>query len=181
MSRPSALLFTLAFALLAGPAPAAVLTLTLDDVPEVDCDLPFAESECTLFFSTTTGEDQTPGFCLFIEDANNFGHQGVYLWPARLVVMLDNLEGLESVEIDVWETHFAGSTRAFLYGEDGVIDSMSSTMEDGQTLTVAAGAETPVSLAVSAHEAYVWEIRLIGADITPVTGVWFVAIRAPYP
>jgi len=178
MTRPWLLL--LALTVLAAPAPAGVLTLTLDDVPEVACDAPFLESECIAHFTATTGEDLTPGFCLFIEDANNFGQQGVYLWPSRLVVDLSNVEGVESVEVDVWETHFGGSTRAFLYDTEGVLDSMFSTMEDLQTLTVDAGGAVPTTLAVSAHEAYVFEIRLIGADITPVTGVSFGAIKALY-
>jgi hypothetical protein len=178
MTRTTLLLGALL--LLIAPLHAATITLTLDDVPEVECGALFAELECQLHFENTTGEDQTPGYCAFIEDANNFGLAGVYLWPSRLVLDLDNLEGIESVEVDVYETHFAGSTRVFLYGDDGAIDSTASYMEDGQTLTVSTNGEVPTSLAVSAHEAYVWEIRLIGETAAPVEQASFSAVKAIY-
>jgi len=165
---------------LAAPALAETVTLTLDDVPEVVCDTPFGDGECTLWFASTTDEDLTPGFCLFVEDANSFGQSGVYLWPSRLVVDLSGVHGVESVEVDIHETHFAGSTRAFLYGADGVIGSMNSFMEDGQTLAIEAGGAVPTSFAVSAHEAYVWEIRLVGPTITPAAATSFTEIKALY-
>jgi hypothetical protein len=177
---PRFLILTAVAGLLALPAAAATITLTLDEVPEVECDADFTDGECTLRFTTTTGEDLTPGFCLFVEDANNFGQQGVYLWPARLVLDLSNVEGIESVEVDVYETHFAGSTRAFLYGEDGTIDSMVSFTEDDQTLGLDAGGAVPTTFAVSAHEAYVWEIRLIGAGVAPTSSRSFSAVKALY-
>ena len=165
---------------LTAAAHAAVITLTLDAVPEVACDSPFLEAECTLHFTSTVTGDATPGYCLFIEDANNFGKEGVYLWPARLVVDLTNLEGVERVEVDIFETHFAGSTRAFLYGPDGQIDTMTSFMEDDQTLVVEAGSAVPTSFAVSAHEAYVWEIRLVGASIADAESLSFSVLKAIY-
>lgn len=174
------IILTLVGLLTALPAAAATITLTLDAVPEVACDAAFTEGECSFHFTTTTDEDRTPGYCLFVEDANNFGQEGVYLMPSRLVLDLSNIEGIESVEVDVWETHFSGSTRAFLYGEDGLIDSMVSFTEDNQTLGVAADGQVPTSLAVSAHEAYVWEIRLIGAGVTSASAVSFSAVKALY-
>ena len=68
MNRP--LLLVLTVSLLSVPVSAAVITLTLDDVPAVACDTPFFESGCELFFSTTTSEDIMPGFCLFVSAAN---------------------------------------------------------------------------------------------------------------
>jgi hypothetical protein len=177
---PRKILLALIAAAIATPLAAAEIVLTLDDVTVGSCDVPFVEAECTMSFIATTGEDATPGFCLFIADANNFGKEGVYLYPSRLVLDLTNLEGLESVEVDVWETHVAGSTRAFLYDAEGAVDNMNSFMEDDQTLTLEAGGSVPTQLAVSAHEAYVWEIRLIGSDIAPVDGVTFSTVKALY-
>jgi hypothetical protein len=57
---------------------------------------------------------------------------------------------------------------------------MVSYTEDNQTLTVDAGGQVPTSLAVSAHESYVWEIRLIGAEVAPTSSVSFSAVKAMY-
>jgi hypothetical protein len=180
-ARPATVLLLLfAAVLFAAAASAETVTLTLDDVIVSGCGDTDEEAGCTLWFENTTNEDEYPGYCLFVSPAENFGKIGVYIWPARLVVDLSGLSGIESVEVDLYETHFAGSTRAFLYdGGGGLVASTQSYMEDEQTIVL--DPTVPVArLAVSAHESYIWEIRLIGDTITPNEGTSFGAIKATY-
>lgn len=177
--------FVIAALLLALPslgleAKAETLTLTLDDVTVGDCGVAWLEHGCSMQYETTTSEDRTAGYCLVISDANNFGKQGVYLYPARLALDLSGIRGLERVEVDVYETHFAGSTRAFLYRDGTGVASTQSIMEDDQTLVLELSGQDVDRFVVSAHESYVWEIRLIGASIVPTAAPSLSAIKALY-
>lgn len=178
-NRRSLILLVLAVVLGAGTSPAETITITLDDVVVGSCDEIWQEAGLPLWFTETTAEDYTPGFCLFVADANNFGLEGIYIWPGRLVVDLSGVQGLESVEVDIYETHFAGSTRARLYHEGSQIYYAPSYQEDQQTLTLLNGGDADL-LAISAHEAYVWEIRLIGETLVPTATCSFDGVKAIY-
>ncbi len=115
LGGPCLALLFLATSFVVGPALAETITITLDDVTVSACEEIWHEAGLPLWFTETTADDYTPGFCLFVADANNFGLEGIYLWPGRLALDLSGLQGLESVEVDIYETHFAGSTRARLY------------------------------------------------------------------
>lgn len=169
-----------AVCLAALPAAAATLTITLDDVTVGECGTVWVESECSLWFAETTADDYTPGFCMFVADANNFGRSGIYIWPGRLVVDLSGVTGLETVEVDIVETHFAGSTRARLYRESSQVYYAPSFQEGAQTLILDNVGQNADLLAISAHEAYVFEIRLIGDGIVPDQDVSFGTIKALY-
>ncbi len=161
-------------------APAGTITLTLDNVYVTECYETDSEAGCLLWFEATTSEDEIAGYCLFVPHAEALGKIGVYIWPARLVVDLTTLQGIESAEIDIYETHFAGSTRAFFYEQGSLVASTQSYQEDEQTLVLDAGGGRVDRLAVSAHESYVWEIRLSGSALVPGDGVSFGAIKSLY-
>ena len=55
----------------------------------------------------------------------------------------------------------------------GQIDQVRLADHGSLELVLDAGGAVPTSFAVSAHEAYVWEIRLIGAGVSPVSEATF--------
>lgn len=177
--RASLVLLVFVVVLGAGTSPAETITITLDDVVVASCEEVWQEAGLPLWFTETLAEDYTPGYCLFVADANNFGLEGVYIWPGRLVLDLSGVQGIESVEVDIHETHFAGSTRARLYHEGSQIYYAPSYQEDQQTLTLLNGGDADL-FAISAHEAYVWEIRLIGQTLVPNGTYSFDAVKAIY-
>lgn len=175
---PFLALLLLATSLVVGPTMAGTFTITLDNVTVSACEEVWYEAGLPLWFTATTDDDYTPGFCFFVADANNFDREGIYVYPGRLALDLRGIEGLESVEVDIYETHFAGSTRARLYRDGVEIDYAPSYQEDAQTLTLLnQDADTFV---ISAQESYVWEIRLIGADILPNEVASFSTLKATY-
>lgn len=179
-AKSSALLILVTALFLVAPAAATTITVTLDDVTQSNCDTPWMESGCALWFTETTAEDLTSGFCLVLPDANNFGLEGVYLWPGRLVLDLSGVLGLQTVEVDIYETHFAGSTRARLYREGSQVYYAPSFQEDAQTLVLDNVGQNADQLVISAHEAYVWEIRLIGPSIVSDSATSFGLIKSRY-
>lgn len=180
LTRSSFGLTLTALCLVVGTASSATITLTLDDVTVDTCDTIWQEAGCPHWFTATTDADYTPGFCFVVADANNFGFEGVYLWPGRLVLDLSGVQGLETVEVDILETHFAGSTRARLYREGSQVYYAPSFQEDSQTLVLDNVGQNADQLAISAHEAYVWEIRLIGSSLVAEGDLSFGTIKALY-
>jgi len=171
------------FALLTMLVPAAMtatITITLDNVTTSVCNTIWNEAGCHLWFTETTPEDLTFPYCLVYPSASIVGETGVYIWPARLGVSLINMTGVQTIEIDVYETHFAGSTRAFLYSDGTPVDSHWSFQEDLQTLSLDVGENIVDQFAVSGHESYVLEIRIIGADLVPVQQQLFETVKALY-
>jgi hypothetical protein len=166
--------------LVASPCFADTITLTLDDVAVDSCGPTWYEAGVELWFAETTPDDLTPGYCLVIGHIEQGANEGVYIFPARLVVDLSGLSGLETVEVDVYETHFAGSTRAFLYHEGTQVDYAQSTQELTHTLVLSTGGGAVDSFAVSAHESAVWEVRLSGSGLTPTTLRSFGSVKATY-
>ena len=158
----------------------ATITITLDNVTTSICETEWTEAQCHMWFSETTSEDLTFPYCLVNPSASIEGETGVYIWPARLVVDLSNMTGVQAIEVDVYETHFAGSTRAFLYSEGTPVNSHWSFQEDLQTLSLDAGGNNVDQFAISAHESYVLEIRIIGSELVPVQQYLFETVKALY-
>jgi hypothetical protein len=159
-------------------AEAATITVTLDDVTETAPLAVWTEAGLNLWFCETTAADLTPGWCLVLPHVELDPYQGVYIFPARLNVDLGGVQGLLSVEVDVYETHFAGSTRAFLYRDGATVAQAQSWTTLTQTLVLPTGGEPVDRLAVSAHESAVWEIRLIGDELTPAARATLGAVKA---
>jgi hypothetical protein len=166
--------------LAAVPCIADTITLTLDDVTVDTCGPTWNEAGVELWFEETTPEDMTPGYCVIVANITQGANEGVYILPARLVVDLTGLDGLETVEVDVYEAHFAGSTRAFLYYQGGQLDYAQSTQELNQTLVLSTGGGDVDRFAVSAHESAVWEVRLSGTGLTPTKAMSFGSVKATY-
>ena len=164
----------------AGFAGAATITIALDNVTETQCDTPWMEAGCSMWFTQTTAEDEYPGYCLVLPYIENGGNEGVYIYPARLVIDLSGVEGLDSVEVDVCEAHVPGSTRAFLYNEGAPVDGAQSYQDLTQTLFLSTQGAPVTQFAVSAHESAVWEVRLIGDTIAPTAPMTFSAVKAIY-
>ncbi len=151
----------------AGPSEALTITITLDDVTVDTPQTLWHEAGVALWFGDTTSEDLTPGWCLVMPHIELGAHQGVYIYPARLHVDLAGVIGLTDIEVDVYEAHDAGSTRAFLYHDETVVDSVQSWTSLTQTLHLQPGHDPVDRLAISGHESAVWEIRLIGDQLLP--------------
>jgi len=102
--------------MIASPALADEIVLTLDFVDVSDCDTPWNESSCALWFTETIDGDYgyPQGYCLPSPQPD-----GVYIMPARLVVDVSTIEGIESIEVDYQEASDPGRTRVFLYDGDG--------------------------------------------------------------
>ena len=166
--------------LIAAPCLADTITLTLDNVTVGTCGPTWFEAGVGVWFGPTTPEDLTPGHCLVLPNVTQGSYEGVYIYPARLIVDLTGLDGLETVEVDVYETHFAGSTRAFLYNQGSLVDYAESTQELTHTLVLSTGGGDVDLFAVSAHESAVWEVRLSGAGLTPAEAVSFGSVKAMY-
>ena len=175
--RALALVLT-AICCFSAPAFAETITITLDDVSVGSCWETWFEGGCPLWFTETTDGDLTPGFCLYVADANNFGLEGVYIWPGSLALDLSGIEGLLSVEVDIFETHFAGSTRARMFNEGVQRYIISSYQEGHQTLDMPG--YNADFFVISAHEAYVWEIRLIGDNLVTNESASFGWVKSLY-
>jgi len=164
---------------LALPASAVTRNLTLDSCPVAgQCDTEWTEGNCTLMAVTSIGGDCIPGNCYFSE--LNIGDlYGLYL-TCRLTIDLRNLEGVQTIEVDIQEGWEAGCTRAFLYADAAQIDADYSAGMGTDMLTLSAGGSLPTQLAVSGHDCAVWEIRIIGDDLTPAAGESWSTIKSLY-
>ncbi len=141
-------------------AETCTIDLSLSPNPP-QCGVPWLQENCSLSFVNTTAEDYTgAGYCIVTWVDVSAG-TGPYVMGGRLELDLAAIDGVTSVEIDIYEAHMAGSTRAFLYSGGIQIGNASSASTLGQTLVLSA-APGASKLAVSAHEAGVWAIRLIG-------------------
>jgi hypothetical protein len=164
-------------ALLATPAIADQITLTLDGVGMSTCNVTWDEGACHLMFTETAEGDYgyPPGYCIAQAVA-----EGVYIMPARLSVDVSMIEGIMSVEIDIQEASDLGRTRAFAYAQDQEVANQWSDAMGLQTFTLDVTGHAITSLAVSGWEAAVWEIRLIGDNLVANDWTSFSALKAIY-
>jgi len=164
--------------MIASPALADEIVLTLDAVGVSACDTPWNESSCALWFTETIDGDygHPPGYCLPSPQP-----EGVYIMPARLVVDVSTIEGIESIEVDYQEASDPGRTRVFLYDGDGTafVEEWSQGMGLATFMLDATG-HVVDQLAISGWEAAVWEIRLIGAILVDNEQTSFSALKAVY-
>jgi hypothetical protein len=149
--------------MIASPALADEIVLTLDAVGVSACDTPWNESSCARY-------------CLPSPQP-----EGVYIMPARLVVDVSTIEGIESIEVDYQEASDPGRTRVFLYDGDGTafVEEWSQGMGLA-TFVLDATGHVVDQLAISGWEAAVWEIRLIGAILVDNEQTSFSALKAVY-
>lgn len=160
-------------------AEAATLTMTLDSVGVSACDTPWTEGSCVLKVTDTTIGDYTPpGFCLFFPQA-----EGLALLGARLEIDVAALHGIETVEIDIREVSGDGRTRAFVYAE-GALNYFNFLMSyyDGgateQTFVLDVTGYELGKIAVSAHEALIEEVRLLGSTMVALPDPSWGVIKA---
>ncbi|MBN2170073.1 MAG: hypothetical protein JW819_01990 [Candidatus Krumholzibacteriota bacterium] len=179
MKRLRIAILALAILCLALPASAVTRTLTLDFCPVAgQCDTEWTEGNCALMAVTSVAGDCEPGNCYFAEFDNGVLY-GLFL-TCRLTIDLRNLEGIQSIEVDLQEGWATGCTRAFLYAGAAQIDADYSAGMGVDMLTLSAGGSLPTQLAVSGHECAVWEIRIIGEDLTPAAGESWTAVKSLY-
>ena len=163
--------------MIASPALADEIVLTLNAVGVSECDTPWNESSCELWFTETIEGDYgyPPGFCLPSPQPD-----GVYIMPARLVVDVSAIEGIETIEVDYQEASDPGRTRVFLYEEGtAFVEEWSQGMGQA-TFVLDATGHVVDQLAISGWEAAVWEIRLIGATLVDNEQTSFSALKAVY-
>lgn len=169
--------------LLTGSAMAATHTLTFDAVPDVACGEIWNENGLNCYFGETDSWDMTYPYCyIFNVNMEHEGNIGPYYGPAQLVIDLTNIQMVESIEADVYET-IAGGLRMFLYDWDGeLVDNDQTYSEDHLTLGLTPGIGTPVSkLVISSHEGAVWEVRFNGDSIVGAeSSMTFGALKALY-
>ena len=151
-------------------AQGATVIVTLDEVNVGQCGETWTESGVILSFVETTEEDAGPGYCYFGLEPE---YGWVWLYPARLNVDLSEIVNLTGspvqVEIDVYDgCPHADCTRAFLYDDGSVVDSVyaCSNPDNEYTLQLTGGPGTD-QLAISSNEAAILEIRL-----TSTSGPW---------
>ena len=163
--------------LIASPALADEIILTLDAVGVGTCDTPWNENFCTLWFTETIEGDYgyPPSYCLPSPQP-----AGVFIMPARLVVDVSNIQGIDSIEVDYQEASDPGRTRVFLY-EEGVafVEEWSQGMGLA-TFVLDATGHVVDQLAISGWEAAVWEIRLIGETLVDNEQTSFSTLKAVY-
>jgi hypothetical protein len=172
--QPSNRLFLAILLLAAGPALSETMTITLDDVTTDTCEEVWYEIGIPLWFTETADNDQDPGICTFHPDANTTGLEGVQLGPARLVVDVSNVVGLDIVQMDI--TIISGTTTARMFNDGSVVYTHGlSTPGDHIFYLPCLGGDT---VKISAHNSFVWEIRLIGDDLVPNEAASFGAVKS---
>jgi hypothetical protein len=162
------------------------IVITLDSVvPGPACNTPWFEAGCELIFLPTTTQDCIVagqlGYCYPQFLSIGLG-TGVGVAPARMRVDFGTIQGVQSVQLLIYEAHEVGCTRAFLYDGSTLVNSAASTQEGGGNhwLTLdAAGAEVD-HLFVSGHEGYVWEIRLVGDTLVSSEIASWGAVKSLY-
>ena len=155
--------------LLAGLAAAPVLAdqvaLDLSTMPGTQCGVEWTEGPCVLWFEAVTADDYQPVWppqliCF------PFLYEGdLILFPARLCVNLDGVDGIESIQVDIHEGAEIGATRVMAYLGDTYVSEVNSTSMAVQTVTLPFTAGTFDTLVISGWETAVTGIRLIGATL----------------
>jgi len=159
--QPFAASLILSVAVLAVPAIAGTMWITLDDVPDVSCEEVWHELGIPMWFTTTEGEDNFPVGCVVDHDAEISGRQGVHLGPARLVIDLSGVQGADLVYMDVH--NIQGSVRArMMDGTEQVYYHALSTSGDLLMFLPVLGGDT---VFLSVADGYVTEIRLEGDEL----------------
>jgi len=156
---------TLLLLIIAIPAHAAEMTMSLDNVAVNTCDTSWTEGSCELMVVDTIVEDFLPGFCSWLPLAEE-----VALMGARLVIDVSALDGVDWIEVDVTEFSGDGHTRLFAYEEgSNVLVNFVMSFYDGsetfQTLMMDVAGSKLGTIAVSAQGARVSEVRLSGFDL----------------
>jgi len=100
--------------------------------------------------------------------------------PARLVVDVSTIEGIETIEVDYQEASDPGRTRVFLYEEGIAFVEEWSTGMGLATFVLDATGHVVDQLAISGWEAAVWEIRLIGTTLVDNEQTSFSALKTVY-
>ena len=100
--------------------------------------------------------------------------------PARLVVDVSTIVGIETIEVDYQEASDPGRTRVFLYEEGVAVVEEWSLGMGLATFVLDATGHVVDHLAISGWEAAVWEIRLIGATLVDNEQTSFSALKAVY-
>lgn len=145
--------------------------ITLDDPGASDCYDGWLEGNCWIELVNTTGADcEAAGICFFNGD---IWPGGLY-FPYRMLVNLENVTGIETVEVLVYDGWEDGCVQVFLYSGAALLDLRASVNHGNwETLILAAGGSTPTQLVISGWDGAVDEIRLVGGELTPVeTGAW---------
>lgn len=158
---------TLALLILATPAIAETLTMTLDNVSVNTCDTAWTEGSCEMrVVDTITGDYTPPGNCIWFAQA-----EGLALMGARLLIDVSALDGITWLEVDVREVSGVGRTRLFVYEEGETTNYYNFAMSsyDGsateQTMMLDVAFPPLGTIAISAHEALITEVRVMGNSL----------------
>ena len=150
------------------PPPEEVITIRLDNVDVTDCGETWSESGIELSFVTTTDEDCTVGYCAF-----GLGENGVGLYPARLSLNFDEVDGVfTEMEVDIVDWCGLNCTCAFLYNGSSRIDMVcNSISSEKETLKLSSKGQSIDRAAVSSCEGEISEIRLVKSKVYTKTDV----------
>lgn len=170
--------------LVAAAASADQVVITLDANPGTACNTPWHEASCELVFLPTTTQDCIVagqlGYCYPSWLSIGLG-TGIGVTPARMRVDFSAIQGVRSVQLQIYEAHELGCTRAFLYSGSTLVDSAGSQYTgSNHWIQLDAGSHDVDHLFVSGHEGYCWEIRLIGDTLVDTAGSTWGALKALY-
>ena len=174
--RHGQILVFLAAGLVAGSGLAGTMTVTLDDVTVDTCGEVWHEIGLPIWFTETTEDDPYPGLCVVDPDANSDDLEGVFLGPARLMVNVGSVEGLDLVYLDVHIN--SGSAFAFMYRGDEHLYTNGIGGEGDHLLTLPAFDGDTVIL--RGDNLFVWEIRLDGSNLVVAEPVSFGSLKVQY-
>jgi hypothetical protein len=162
------------------PVIAAEVTLSLDSIPGgIPCGETFNEGACQMWFTNILTSDcqaAEPVEICFIAVQPT----GVFIMPARLVVDLSSIEGIETISVDVTEGFDPGCTRVMLYESGNMIYLTSSSGTGAQTIDVSTVGIVFDSLIIAGWESAVWEIRLYGSNLVGNDARTFGTLKALY-
>lgn len=163
--------------LLASPLTAQVVnTITFDTQPDVDCGDIWVEDGVDCMVTFTTDEDACgAGSCWF--DFGDPLNTGVFLAPARLVVLFDQAYRIYRVEIDVTDYCGIGCTMCFAYeGAATVGTDTNDFVSQEEVMVMDWGVDGVMvdRLAVSSCEGHVSgnSIRIYSEVVANEDGTW---------
>lgn len=142
---------------------AQTIVLTLDNVSSsLETNEVWTEENINLSFVNTTSEDCGLG-------NSTFGVEPTFVWlyPSRLSVDLQSIQGIQRIEVDVNDWCNTNCTQAFLIDDTRMaIHSLGNTrIQSYETLIIENPSEASLSeLAISSCEGQIHEVRIYTLD-----------------
>ena len=142
---------------------AQTIVLTLDNVSSsIETNDVWTEENINLRFLNTTAEDCGSGNSTF-----GVAPSFVWLYPSRLSIDLQSLQGIQSIEVDINDWCNTNCTQAFLIDNSGMaIQNTGNTqIQSLETLILENLSEASLSeLALSSCEGQIHEVRIYTLD-----------------